>query len=337
MADRTFQAMVVRESANGEFTRQVEDRTIDDLPAGDVLIRVHYSSLNYKDALSASGNRGVTKKYPHTPGIDAAGVVRESTGEAFQPGDKVLVTGYDLGMNTPGGFGQYIRVPAAWVVRLPEHLTWRESMIYGTAGFTAALSVYKLEGQGIPPDQGEILVTGATGGVGSLAVSILARDGYQVVAATGKPEAAPYLLDLGARRVIPRDQALDTSSRALLSARWAAVVDTVGGEYLVTALKAVQYGGVVTCCGNVASAELVTTVYPFILRGVSLLGIDSVNCPPGLRWDLWQKLGSDWKLPFLERIASERTLADLNTEIDRILKGQQQGRVVVNLAPGDDG
>jgi acrylyl-CoA reductase (NADPH) len=335
MADRAFQAMVVREMANGVFTRQIEDRTLDDLPEGDVLIRVRYSSLNYKDALSATGNKGVTRKYPHTPGIDAAGVVEESDGEAFGAGDQVLVTGYDLGMNTPGGFGQYIRVPAAWIVRLPEHLTLRESMIYGTAGFTAALSVYRLEQHGVTPDQGKILVTGASGGVGSIAVGILAQDGYQVVAATGKPEVEQYLLDLGANRVIPRDEARDTTGKALLSARWAGAVDTVGGEYLATALKSTRYGGAVTCCGNVASAELTITVFPFILRGVSLLGIDSVNCPPGLRWDLWQKLASAWKLPYLNRLASERTLAELDVEIDRILQGRQRGRLVVAVTPGD--
>jgi acrylyl-CoA reductase (NADPH) len=336
MADQIFQAMVVREGANGEFTRQVEGRTVEDLPAGDVLIRVHYSSLNYKDALSATGHKGVTRRYPHTPGIDAAGVVEESAGEAFRPGDRVLVTGYDLGMNTPGGFGQYIRVPAAWMVLLPEHLTLRESMIYGTAGFTAALSVHRLERQGVSPDQGEVLVTGATGGVGSLAVGILARDSYQVVAATGKPQAESYLLDLGAKRVISRDEARDTAGKALLSGRWAGAIDTVGGEYLATALKSTRYGGAVTCCGNVASAELSTTVYPFILRGVSLLGVDSVNCPTDLRWDLWQKLASDWKLPFLNRLASDHTLKDLDVEIDRILQGKQTGRVVIDLEPGDE-
>jgi acrylyl-CoA reductase (NADPH) len=331
MADRTFQAIVVRETTSGEFTRQVEDRTLDDLPAGDVLIHVRYSSLNYKDALSAIGHRGVTKRYPHTPGIDAAGVVEESEGEAFAAGDRVLVTGYDLGMDTPGGFGQYVRVPAAWVVRLPENLSLRESMVYGTAGFTAALSAHKLEESGIKPDRGEILVTGASGGVGSVAVGILARDGYQVVAATGKRDAEAYLLDLGASRVISREEARDTSGKGLLSGRWASGIDTVGGEYLDTMLRATRYGGVVTCCGNVASAQLSTTVYPFILRSVSLLGVDSTNCPANLRWDLWQKLASRWKLADLDRVASDCSLADLGAEIDRILAGKQRGRVVINL------
>jgi acrylyl-CoA reductase (NADPH) len=332
---QTFRAMVVRETTRGEFSRQIESRTLDNLPEGNLLIRVYYSSLNYKDALSATGHKGVTRNYPHTPGIDAAGIVEASEVDAFRPGDKVVVTGYDLGMNTPGGFGEYVRIPAEWAVRLPQHLAPRESMIYGTAGFTAALSVHKLEEHGVTPDQGEILVTGATGGVGSIAVGLLAHDGYRVVAATGKQDAELYLLDLGAVRVVSREEVRDASSRALLSARWAGAVDTVGGDYLGTALKSTTYGGAVTCCGHVASAELTTTVYPFILRGVSLLGIDSVNCPADLRWNLWHKLSLDWKLPYLENLAFECTLEGLDAQIDRILRGQQRGRVIVNLAPDD--
>jgi acrylyl-CoA reductase (NADPH) len=279
----SFQALVVRETADGEFTRQIEERALADLPDGEVLVCVHYSSLNYKDALSASGHKDVTRSYPHTPGIDAAGVVEESVAAEFRPGDPVIVTSYDLGMNTPGGWGQYIRVPAAWVVPLPQDLTLRESMIYGTAGFTAALSVHRLEAHGLAPDAGEVLVTGATGGVGSLAVAILARAGYQVVAASGKADAGPFLRDLGAAEVVDREAVRDDSGRPLLRGRWAGAVDTVGGEYLATALKSTQYGGAVACCGLVASADLPTTVYPFILRGVSLLGVDSQACPMDTR------------------------------------------------------
>ena len=205
-------------------------------------------------------------------------------------------------------------------------------MVYGTAGFTAALSVHALQKQGVTPDQGEILVTGATGGVGSLAVGILAQAGYRVVAATGKPDAEPFLRELGAREVVPRDQVLDTSPRPLLRGRWAGAVDTVGGEYLATALKSTRYGGAVTCCGLVASADLPTTVYPFILRGVSLLGVDSQECPMIARRQIWQRLATDWKLPNLDRLAAERPLAELEPEIERILAGQQRGRIVVNLA-----
>ena len=326
-----FDALVVSQTDEDQFVRRVEKRHLDDLPEAEVLVRVHYSSLNYKDALSATGHRGVTRRYPHTPGIDAAGVVADSSADAFNPGDEVIVTSYDLGMNTPGGWGQYIRVPAAWVVSRPEGLSLRESMIYGTAGFTAALSVWKLRAQGVRPEQGPILVTGATGGVGSVALGILAQAGYQVTAATGKLDEAPYLRELGAIEVIHRDKVLDTSGRPLLSGRWAGVVDTVGGDYLAAALKSTRYGGAVTCCGLVASPELDTTVYPFILRGISLLGVDSQDCPMDTRQRIWQELGSGWKVEGLERIASERTLQELEPEIQRILQGGQRGRVIVNL------
>ena len=326
-----FQAMVVHETPEGQFVRRIEDRSLADLPQGDVLIRVHYSSLNYKDALSASGHRGVTRAYPHTPGIDAAGMVEESSDDRLQPGDRVLVTGYDLGMNTSGGFGQYVCVPAEWVVKVPRALSLRESMICGTAGVTAGLSVMKLQTHGVTPDQGEILVTGATGGVGSLAVGILASDGYPVVAATGKLEATQFLLDLGAREVVHRDEVRDASGRPLLRGRWAGVVDTVGGEYLATALKSTRIDGAVTCCGLVASPDLTTTVYPFILRGVSLLGVDSQNCPMATRLRLWQKLAGEWKLSHLANLATECSLEGLEVEIERILQGKQRGRVVVDL------
>jgi putative YhdH/YhfP family quinone oxidoreductase len=331
MDPESFQAMVVHETTEGQFVRRIEDRSLADLPQGDVLIRVHYSSLNYKDALSASGHKGVTRAYPHTPGIDAAGVVEESSDDRFQPGERVLVTGYDLGMNTSGGFGQYVRVPAEWVVEVPRDLSLRESMIYGTAGVTAGLSVLKLQAHGVTPDQGEILVTGATGGVGSLAVGILANDGYPVVAATGKLEAAQFLLDVGAREVVHRDEVRDASSKPLLRGRWAGAVDTVGGEYLATALKSTRIDGAVTCCGLVASPDLPTTVYPFILRGVSLLGVDSQNCPMATRLRLWQKLTGEWKLDNLDDLATECSLEGLEVEIERILQGKQRGRVVVNL------
>ena len=333
MDEKSFKAMVVEEAGDKTFTRRIATRSTADLPAGEVLIKVSYSSLNYKDALSATGNRGVTKNYPHTPGIDAAGVVEACATDAFQPGQAVLVTGYDLGMNTPGGFGGYIRVPAAWVVPLPAQLSLKESMIYGTAGFTAALSVLRLADHGIDPERGEILVTGATGGVGSLAVAILAKAGYQVVAATGKAERAAFLSDLGAAEVIPRQAVQDASGRPLLSGRWAGVVDTVGGDILATALKSTQYGASVACCGLVASPQLSTTVFPFILRAVNLLGIDSANCDRATRLKLWSRLADEWKPAQLETLCTERSLDELGPEIDRILQGQQVGRVVVNLTP----
>ncbi len=331
MTTRTFTALVVREEAAGEFRRAIEERDVDDLPDGDLLVRVRWSSLNYKDALSATGNKGVTRRYPHTPGIDAAGTVVESRAAEFGPGDEVLVTSYDLGMNTPGGWGTLVRVPTGWAVPRPEGLSLRESMIYGTAGFTAGLALTRLEENGLAPDGGEVLVTGATGGVGSLAVAILARAGYTVVAATGKLQEEELLRGLGAARVIHRDEGRDEGPRPLLSTRWAAAVDTVGGGYLAGVLKAVQYGGAIASCGLVASPDLSTTVYPFILRAVSLLGIDSQSCPMDVRRQVWQKLAGPWRPANLERVAAERRLDELEPEIGRILRGEQRGRVVVRL------
>lgn len=331
MTETTFEAMVVRETEDGRFQRGIETRSVGDLPEGEVLIRVKYSSLNYKDALSAVGNRGVTRKYPHTPGIDAAGTVAESNHADFSPGDRVLVTGYDLGMNTAGGFGGYIRVPAEWVIPIPEGLSSRESMAYGTAGLTAALSVFHLESRGIAEEGGEILVTGASGGVGSLAVAFLARSGYTVTAASGKADAVDYLTDLGASRVVGREEIEGDPKRPILKARWAGVVDTVGGEILATAVKSTRLHGSITCCGNVASGDLPLTVYPFILRGVSLLGIDSQNCPRKTRLTLWEKMAGPWRVTALDRITSDVTLSDLSPRIDDILDARVRGRTVVRL------
>jgi acrylyl-CoA reductase (NADPH) len=330
---KAFKALVVSETADKKFVREIKQRSTDDLPANDVLIHVHYSSLNYKDGLSASGNRRVTQTYPHTPGIDAAGVVEESKDSAFKPGDEVICTSYDLGMNTAGGYGQYIRVPADWVVSLPAGLSLRESMIYGTAGLTAALCLHRLQQAGVKPPQGDVVVTGATGGVGSVAVALLARAGYRVVAATGKKQEEGYLKELGAAEVIPRGEVDDTSGRPLLKPRWSGAVDTVGGNILSTVLLSLKPGGAAACCGLVASPELHTNVFPFILRNVALLGVDSVTVPTmELRRAMWSKLGAEWKLPMLDRIVREVGLEQLNPEIDRILKGEQKGRVVVRLS-----
>ena len=326
-----FKALWVEEAEVGRFTRRVVERSVADLPPGDLLVRVQYSSLNYKDALSASGNRGVTKRYPHTPGIDAAGTVVSSASPAFQPGDAVIVMGHDLGSNTPGGYGQYIRVPAGWAIPLPEGLSLRESMAYGTAGLTAAISVYRLEQHGVIPAQGEILVTGATGGVGVFAVALLARDGYTVVAATGKLEKAALLERLGARQVVHRDTVSDLSDRPLLSGRWAGAVDTVGGTYLTTAIRATKPGGCVTCCGNAASPQLNLTVYPFILRGVNLQGVDMLTIPDDLRLNLWKKIAGEWKIDLSQDLFVDRSLEELDGEIGRILHGGQTGRIVVDL------
>ncbi|MBU2623032.1 MAG: YhdH/YhfP family quinone oxidoreductase [Proteobacteria bacterium] len=330
MENKTFKALVVEEPDKNVFIRKVKDITINSLPAGDVIVRVKYSSLNYKDALSATGNKSVTRTYPHTPGVDAAGVVEESAEGGFVPGDQVIVTSYDLGMNTSGGFGQYIRVPAGWVVKLPSGLTLKESMIFGTAGFTAGMSVHRLTAY-VKPEQGVILVTGATGGVGSIAVGILSRLGYSVTAVSGKSDAEGLLKKLGAGEIISRKEFTENSNRPLLKVRWAGAIDTVGGEILATAIKSTGPLGVVTCCGNVASPELPINVFPFILRGVSLIGIDSQNCPMALRKEIWTKLADIWKPDMLEDLYDEISLGELDNKIAAILKGQLKGRTLVNL------
>ena len=327
----TFRALVVSKTDENTFTREITERSISDLPEGEVLIRVHFSSLNYKDGLSCIGNPGVTRNYPHTPGIDASGKVTESSDSRFKEGDSVIVTGYDLGMNTSGGFGEYIRVPADWVVPLPEGMTFKEASIYGVAGFTAALSVDALQKYGVNPEQGEIVVTGSTGGVGSVSVALLSLLGYTVVASTGKKEESEFLQRLGASEIISREEVNDESKKPLLRERWAGAVDTVGGTTLAALLKAAKRGGAVAATGLVASSELSTTVFPFILRGVSLLGIDSGFTPTKLRLEIWNKLAGIWKIPQLEQLTIDCTLEELDPEIDKILAGGQRGRVVVNL------
>ena len=328
---KKFQAFRVTEVAEKQFATSIESLSTDDLPAGDVLIKVHYSSLNYKDALSASGNKGVTRKFPHTPGIDAAGEVVESANTSFKKGDNVLVTGFDLGMNTAGGMAEYIRVPAEWVVALPNGLGLRESMVYGTAGLTAGLSVYQLINQGINPDMGKIVVTGASGGVGSIAVAILGKLGFEVVAVTGKESAHALLKSLGATECIGRDALNDESKRPILKPLYAGGIDTVGGNMLATILKSLQYNGVATCCGLVNSPALNTSVFPFILKGVRLIGIDSVECDINLRKVIWDNFASDWKVDYPEDLVEEVNLSGLSDKIASILKGGIKGRVVVKL------
>jgi putative YhdH/YhfP family quinone oxidoreductase len=330
-ASTRFKALVVDKTPDKLFVRDIRTRKIDDLPPGDLVVRVRYSSLNYKDALSATGHPGVTRRFPHIPGIDAAGEVVSCESDAFAPGDRVIVTGYDLGMETDGGWGEYIRIPSEWAVRLPAGLTLREAMVVGTAGFTAALSVLKLEQAGVKPSDGDILVTGATGGVGSIAVSILSSAGYRVVAATGKGSDEAFLRSLGASEVIPREQVTAGSERPMMIERWGGAVDVVGGEILAAAVKATRYGGAVTCCGLVGSTDLPVNVYPFILRGVSLLGIDSVNCPAGTRLQVWQKLAGEWKPEQLAEVVTEVSLEGLEEKIQAILHGQIRGRIIVKL------
>jgi putative YhdH/YhfP family quinone oxidoreductase len=321
----TFKALLVEKSDDG-FTRSIVNRELSDLPDGDVLIEVAYSSLNYKDGLSATGNPGVTRNFPHTPGIDAAGKVVESSDSAFSPGDEVIVIGFDLGMNTPGGFGERIRVPADWVVAMPQGLTTESSMVLGTAGFTAALCVDKLENAGMTPQSGPVLVTGATGGVGSVAVMLLARLGYEVTAVTGKAEQHPFLKQIGAADIISRDDAREGSQRPMLAETWGGVVDTVGGEILFNAVKGLRYGCSLAACGLVDSPAIPASVLPFILRHVNLLGVDSVQLPLAEKQRIWNRLASKWQLPELDSLKKTLSLDTVSDAIDDILAGRMVGR-----------
>ncbi len=330
MDKKTYLGLVVRETEDKTYRRAVEELSVDSLPAGDVLVRVLYSSLNYKDMLSATGNKGVTRKYPHTPGIDAAGIVEESGSADVKPGDEVIVTSYDLGMNTSGGLGQFIRVPAGWVVKKPKNLTLRESMIFGTAGFTAALSVLRLTDFGIKAAD-DVLVTGACGGVGSVAVSMLSHTGVNVTALNDLTDRKDYLAKIGAAQVIEPAEFIDESPRPMLKDRWTGCVETLGGSVLTSAIRSIRAEGAITCCGNMVSGDIHLTVYPFILRGVTLFGIDSQNCPMSRRIRAWDMLAGPWKFPWLESLASEIPLGDVSGAMDKIRAGGHQGRYIVNL------
>lgn len=329
----TFRAFWVEKGEDRTFTRSVIERSVDDLPEGDVLIDVQYSSLNFKDGLSATGNPGVTRNFPHTPGIDAAGtVLSAAAGSGFSAGDSVLVTGYDLGMSTSGGFGARIRVPAGWVVAMPDGLSADTSMLYGTAGLTAALCVDKLIRSGLEAGNGPVLVTGATGGVGSVAVALLAKLGFEVTAVTGKASQHNYLKQLGATDILPRESLLEGSGKPMLKETWAGAVDTVGGEPLFNAVKSLRYGGSVAACGLVASPAFDATVLPFILRHVNLLGVDSVELPLAQKQAIWKKLAGDWALDNLALMREDIGLDQLSGAIDRILAGEMVGRGLVNLS-----
>lgn len=327
----TYRALVARKKETGETTISVENLNTKDLPDHEVLVRVHYSSLNYKDALSASGNPGVTKKYPHTPGIDAAGMVEHSRDDRFKKGDEVIITSYDLGQNTPGGFSEYISVPGDWIVPLPKKLTLKESMILGTAGFTAAYGVKKIVDQKIKPEDGKVVVTGATGGVGSIAVALLSNLGYHVIAVTGKHNKHSFLKKLGAAEVVNRENITDVKNHPLLGSRWIAAIDTVGGSMLDAVLRQTAHNGVVACCGNVLGGKLETSIYPFILRGIGLMGIDSGICLMRDRIEIWNQLAGSWKLKNSGRLHREVNLSELPEEIEKILNGNQVGRLLVTL------
>jgi putative YhdH/YhfP family quinone oxidoreductase len=326
--DIEFKAWRVQEQ-DGEYTGSEQVLKVSDLPENEVLIRVSHSSLNYKDALSASGNKGVTRNFPHTPGIDAAGEVVEASAGSLSPGDKVLVTGYDLGMNTDGGFGEYIRVPAKWCVAMPQGWDERTAMIYGTAGLTAGLCVQKLLTMGAAPEQGKVAVSGASGAVGSVAVELLSNLGFEVVAISGKQDHAEALKKLGATEVLGRE-ALAAEKKPMLKPAFANAVDTVGGGPLAELLKQIHPGGSVSCCGLVAGPQLETTVLPFILRGNNLLGVDSVEIPLAEKQSVWDKFSGDWACKKIEASARDIGRGDLDDALKAFLKGESSGKIVLD-------
>ena len=327
-----FSCFQVSRDADGQVRHTIETIGSDALPAGEVVIKVNWSSLNFKDALACNAHPGVAGELPHVPGIDAAGTVHSSSDERYTAGDNVLVTGYELGAPAWGGWSEYIRVPAEWVVRLPESLSSRDAMVIGTAGFTASQCVQQLQLNSINPDSGPVVVTGATGGVGCCAVHLLARLGYEVHAVTGKSSQRESLIELGATEVIGRDALQDNPKRPMLKAVWAGGVDTVGGSMLDALLKSTKIGGCVSACGLVAGDKLNLTVYPFILRGVKLAGVTSSSCPREMREWIWSKLASDWKLDLPDGYVRQVDMKELPTAIEQILAGDNIGRVVVKIS-----
>jgi len=325
------QAFVVNKTQEGTFTSGIEELAIPTIEDKEVLIKVSYSSLNFKDALSSVGNPGVTRKFPHVTGIDAAGVIEESNSDNFKKGDEVLVTGYDLGMNTDGGHQSFVKVPEAWVIKKPANISDKEIMTYGTAGLTAGLSVNELLINGVTPQSGEILVTGATGGVGSLSIAILSKLGFNIVAISGKEDMIPFLKELGAKEVILRKDFDIENKKPMMKERFAGVIDTVGGNILAESLKLIKYDGVATCCGLTSSFLLSTNVFPFILRGVRLIGIDSVECKVDKKFTIWKKLANEFNVDSLTNIVNEITLEDLPTAYKTLLEGKAVGRYLVKI------
>jgi len=322
-----YSAYYVEEN-DGVFSASISRLELEKPADGFVQIKVSHSSLNYKDALSASGNKGVTRNYPFVPGIDAAGTITDANSSQFSEGDEVIVTGYDMGMNTPGGFGEFINVPATWVVKKPNNLTHLESMSIGTAGLTAAASVFKIHESAMESDL-PVLVSGATGGVGSIGVMLMSKLGKEVSALTGKSSSVDFLKSIGATNIILRDEYLEAPAKAMERPLFSSAIDTVGGKILSKMLAQISPHGVVACCGNVAGIEVNTTVFPFILRGISLCGIDSAESPLDFKISIWEKFANEWKL---DLSTSTKIIAkqNLQQEIDLILQGGQEGRVVIS-------
>ena len=321
-------AITVEEKKSGKFFQSIKERNIYHLPEGDLLVRVKYSSLNYKDSLSYSGNKGVTKIYPHTPGIDAMGIVEFSKTKDFNEGDKVIITGYDLGMNTPGGFGEYIRVPREWATLLPEKLGDSESMILGTAGMTAGLCVnamlekHKIKGE-------EAIVTGATGGVGCITVMLLTKLGAKVTAITGKTNSQDFLYSIGAKEVLLRDDYINSVKKPMGKGLWNIAVDVAGGKMLSTLIANMKYGGTITCCGLVDSPSFTSSVFPFILRGINLIGIDSAEISIKEKAVVWHNFANHWRLDAIQNISNNVDMYGMMDEVKKILEGRQVGRVVL--------
>lgn len=326
----TFRALVV-DKKEDDFSVNIKELRKEDLPAGDLLIKVQYSSVNYKDGLAAIPDGNIVRNYPHVPGIDLAGVVLESDHADFKPGDEVIATSYEIGVSHYGGFSEYARLSSDWVLPLPEGLSLKEAMTYGTAGFTAALAVHQLQYNGLTKEDGKVLVSGATGGVGSIALAMLAKLGFEVVASTGKETAGDFLRSLGASEIISREALQPEKIRPLDKQAWAGAVDPVGGKTLSYILSSVKYGGSVAVMGLTGGAKLETTVFPFILRGINLLGIDSVYCPMELRQTLWTRMATDLKIEQLDDLVTEVSLDQLPTVLEDILAGKVRGRTVVKF------
>ena len=326
---KDFPQLRVEKQSDGQVVASVQKATLADLPPGEVLIEVAYSSLNYKDALACQGHPGVVRTLPHVPGIDLAGEVVQSSSADYSVGQQVLVTGYGLGADTWGGYSRYARVPNDWVVPMPAGLDSRRAMLLGTAGFTAAQSVASLVAHGITPERGKVVVTGATGGVGIWSVAILAKLGYEVTAVTGKPEQAKLLQNLGATEVVGREEVCDSSDRPMLPSKWAGAIDTAGGQVLTTLVRSMHHRGCVAACGLVAGVNLPLTVHPFILRGITLTGIDSAKCPRKSRLEMWQKLAGPWQVDLPNSAVTEISLAELPHRVEAMLAGRLIGRTLV--------
>ena len=321
-----YKALITSEE-NKTFINSIEKKNIGDLPDNDTLIKVKFSSLNYKDALSASGNKGVTRNYPHTPGIDAAGVIEKTSGNRFKEGDEVIVTGYDMGMNTFGGFGEYIKVPQEWIIKKPDNLSLSESMAFGTAGLTAGLCLRKLLAHGLKPEDGNVFVSGVTGGVGIISLMLFNKLGFNVTAITGKLDQEDFLKSIGADQVIDRNTLDSDLISPLQKPIYSGGIDAVGGKILANLICSTSQRAAIACCGMVGGLSLDTSIFPFILRGLSLFGVDSAESLIEVKEEVWSNFSSVWKLESIDENIKDISLEELPNEIEKILKGKQIGRV----------